>query len=193
MDFNLGESSYEAGGNIYDSGGPVFIDNNGEWALTGIILYRNGTNPYTGNYAAMIHDYSAWIKNTMDAVTGDDDFDGIPNWWEQQFGTDIVASVDQDGDGMTGEQEYIADTNPTNAASFFEIENFIALTNQTLYFTGSTSRQYQLFYTTNDLADSNLVWAAAHSNRVWGTGSNSSITVTNTESKAFYRLKAILP
>jgi len=47
--------------------------------------------------------------------------DGIPNWWKQQYGFDpldpTVASADPDHDGMNNLQEYLAGTNPTNAAS----------------------------------------------------------------------------
>jgi hypothetical protein len=192
MDFNLGESAYEAGANIYDSGGPVFIDNGSEWVLTGIILYRNGDNPYTGNYAAMVPDYSAWIESTMSSVTGDADGDGIPTWWEEQFATNIVADADQDGDGFDGEAEYIADTDPTDSNSFFRIEGTITAADQTFTLDGSAARQYQLLYTTNDLAATHLVWST-NGVPIWGEGADTQITVTNTEDKVFYRLEAILP
>ncbi|MFA7257601.1 MAG: hypothetical protein WC047_08520 [Kiritimatiellales bacterium] len=94
---------------------------------------------------------------------------------------------------MTGADEYVSDTNPTNAASFFEMDAFSVSTNQKISFNGSTAWQYQLFYTTNDLADANLTWLAAHTNLVWGTGTSSSITVTNINPKAFYRLRVTLP
>ena len=105
----------------------------------------------------------------------------------------MSPSEDSDGDNLSNYQEYIADTNPTNAASFFEMDAFAASTNQTIIFNGSTGREYQVFYTTNDLAATNLVWSAAHTNLIWGTGTNSSIPVTNTEEKAFYRLWVTLP
>jgi hypothetical protein len=43
------------------------------------------------------------------------------------------------------------------------------------------------------LTATNLIWIAANTNLVWGDGTNSFITVTNTGDKAFYRLKATLP
>ncbi|MDD3275592.1 MAG: hypothetical protein PHP93_00930, partial [Kiritimatiellales bacterium] len=63
---------------------------------------------------------------------------------------------------------------------------------QTFYFNGSTGRQYQVFYTTNDLATTNLTWIAAGT-PVWGAGTNSAITVTNTDDTVFYRLWVTVP
>jgi hypothetical protein len=51
--------------------------------------------------------------------------DGIPNWWKRQYGFDpfdpTVAGADPDHDGMNNLQEYLAGTNPTNAASCLKI------------------------------------------------------------------------
>lgn len=149
---------------------------------------------YTGMFSVSMPAYAAWATNVMNPA-GDLDGDGIPNYWEQQYGTTtgLVASADNDSDHFSNLQEYTVDTNPTNAASFFEISGFLASANQTVYFTGSTGRQYQVFYTTNDLASTDLVWIAANTNTVWGFGTNSSITVTNTADKAFYRLRVTVP
>jgi hypothetical protein len=51
--------------------------------------------------------------------------DGIPNNWKLQYGFDPflwnVASLDPDGDGLSNLQEYLAGTNPTNAASVLRV------------------------------------------------------------------------
>lgn len=200
MTFVSNDTPYEAGVATYDSGGGTFVDDGGTWKLAGIntTIYRtSGLTPTNGvdmMFAVSVPDYATWVTNVMNPM-GDLDGDGIPNYWEQRYGTTtgLVASADTDNDKFSNYQEYIADTNPTNAASFFEMSGFLASTNPTVYFTGSTGREYQIFYTTNDLADSNLTWSAAHTNLVWGTGTNTAITVTNVADKAFYRLKAILP
>src|SRR5260221_2559178 len=54
----------------------------------------------------------------------DDDNDGLPNAWEQQYflnPTNAVASADSDGDGFSNYQEYVAGTNPTNRNSSLRI------------------------------------------------------------------------
>lgn len=82
-------------------------------------------------------------------VLDDDDRDGLPNAWETDHNLDSSnsadASLDSDGDGMTNWQEYIAGTDPLDAASSLRIEilradaestplvklSFMALSNQT--------------------------------------------------------------
>lgn len=197
MMFSLGDTDYEAGVGVYDSGGGTFVNDGGIWKLAGINTTRypkTGVTNYTGTFAVSVPAYETWATNVMNP-TGDLDGDGIPNYWEQQYGTTtgLTVSADNDGDDFTNFEEYLADTDPTNAASFFEMSGFMASAVQTVYFTGSTARQYQVFYTTNDLAATNVVWIAAHTNKIAGTGVNSAITVTNTQEKAFYRLRVTQP
>ncbi len=187
----------EAGVGIYDSGGGTFVQEAGVWKLAGINTSREVNIFQTGydrTFSVSVPAYASWISSII-ISTNDFDSDGIPNYWEEQYGTisGLVASADSDGDGFSNFQEYIADTNPTNAASFFEIETFAVSTSQAVYFSGSTARQYQVFCTTNDLAGTNLAWLAAHTNLIWGSGTDSFITVTNTAVRVFYRLQAILP
>ncbi len=88
------------------------------------------TSPCLGN-----GDLEAWQQNAVDldgnprvqnflvdmgcyelAVAG-----GIPNWWLSQYGLPTDGSMNNtslSGDGRTVKQYYIADANPTNAASY---------------------------------------------------------------------------
>ena len=154
-----------------------------------------GSTAVYGNktYMADISYYRDQITNQI--MNFDSDIDGLPDWWESQYtnsATGMIASSDLDGDGFSNLDEWYSDSNPTNDTLFFDNTGTLTLTNQTFSFTGSTNRQYQVFYTTNDLADSGLTWIA-HGSPVFGTGSNTTIAVTNTEDTVFYRVWVTLP
>lgn len=55
----------------------------------------------------------------------DTDGDGIPDWWERAHGLNFTnstdATTDDDGDGFTNLQEYLAGTDPANPASALKI------------------------------------------------------------------------
>ena len=58
-------------------------------------------------------------------VIVDTDGDGMPDWWEDQFGLNknsgADATLDLDGDGASNLNEFRAGTIPNNAASVFRI------------------------------------------------------------------------
>jgi len=56
-------------------------------------------------------------------VSQDSDADGIPDAWELAMFSTLTRSslTDTDGDGMSDYAEYIADTIPTNAASYLRL------------------------------------------------------------------------
>ena len=199
--FDASGGSNECQAATFDSGGGVFYKNGSEWELAGIILTVAGysgqpaSRSVYGNktYMADISYYRDQITNQI--VNFDSDIDGLPDWWENEYGdsaTGMVASADSDGDGFTNLEEWYSDSNPTNDTLFFDNTGTLTQTNQTFFFTGSTNRQYQVFYTTNDLADPGLEWIA-HGSPVFGTGSNTTIAVTNTEDTVFYRVWVTLP
>ncbi len=186
----------EAQGATYDSGGGGFYNNGGDWELAGIMLATAGFNSQPGDtavygnltYMADMQYYAAQISITAQII--DIDADGIPDAWEyEQTGSTIgvVASADQDDDGFTGEEEWLADTDPNDGNSFLEILDYSVETN--LVFSSSTNRTYQVEHK-DHLADT----AAWQTNVSWFVGSHPQTeqAVSTSPSNRFYRVRAKL-
>ncbi len=126
--------------------------------------------------------------------------DGIPDGWRRQyFGGDgtatnvtSCASGDADHDGVSNYNEYVADTTPTNALSYFKIRSATNIAGFKAYYQSSASRKYSLYYTTN-LATG--VWYSISSQtNIPGSGGVDSLNDTNAGSAPrFYRIGVQLP
>ena len=134
---------------------------------------------------------SAFTLSIID-LQGDDDGDAIPTAWEMRHGLFPFASnaptANADGDWMTDFEEYLADTDPTNPASFFPAitwSNRPAAGASVDVGRTSTGRLYRLQWTTNLLA-APQVWVP-WGTEVPGTGSNVSFAVTNDQPGRAYR------
>lgn len=98
--------------------------------------------------------------------TSDGDGDGMPGDWEfRHFGgpTNAVAGADADIDGFSNAQEYIADTDPTNALSYLHFTQLLPVGDQILFDWqgGVAAWQWLEVY---DPALSGGVWIALSSN-----------------------------
>jgi hypothetical protein len=99
---------------------------------------------------------------------------------------------DTDGSGFQNWQDYIADTNPTNAASYFHITGVSNLPPLTVYFQSSSGRLYTLYSQTNVAAGSWLV--VPGQTNMPGTGGPLTLCDTNASPSArFYRISVQLP
>ena len=105
--------------------------------------------------AIRIYNYVRLVRTAL--ATDDSVGDGIPNAWRAQYfgGTGTTtnsqscATCDPDHDGVDNYHEYIADTNPTNALSYFHILSVSNATGVAVFFPSSASRKYTLYYRTN--------------------------------------------
>jgi len=100
----------------------------------------------------------------------DSDGDGIPDQWELQYSdgaTNLIATIDPDGDGFDNFHEYIAGTNPTNydpfAVSHIE-QSILDPQDIILRWNGVSGRVYNIYWTTNLLdgftqIQTNVSWA----------------------------------
>ena len=71
---------------------------------------------------------SAVSMNLAVTAPSDTNANGLPDDWEAAYGA-TDPNADDDGDGQTNLQEYYAGTNPTNAASFLRITDWLRQTN----------------------------------------------------------------
>ncbi len=99
-----------------------------------------------------------YVRLVRTALAADDSVgDDIPNAWRAQcFGgtgtttnSQSCATCDPDHDGADNYHEYLADTNPTNALSFFCIQSISNATGFAVSYPSSASRKYTLYYQTS--------------------------------------------
>jgi hypothetical protein len=131
--------------------------------------------------------------NIDNACDPDIDGDGLPNWWEVQYGFDPASFVldttnDPDADGFGNIEEYVAGTNPTNGASLFQ---FTAVSNSPRFvfsFPSASGRYYDVLVSTNLPPGEWIPW------RTNLIGSNVSMSVTDTNNLPYrnYRLRVKL-
>jgi hypothetical protein len=124
---------------------------------------------------------------------------GTPYLWLDKYSLVTNANyaaaelTDTDKDGYMAWQEYVADTDPTNAASRFRIVAVSNLPPWRVYFEGSSlGRQYTMHWTTNLVS---AVWTNDPSQQaVWGHGGVDALTDTNAAVQTkFYRLEVTIP
>jgi hypothetical protein len=193
----------------------VFNQKNGgdQWHPLGVATLAPEDRPYVrfrsqdgASYIAdALHVYSAARYNDGSAVDtvvlqpmdgillqktdGDQDVDGLPDQWEQQYFTDATSAnpeSDSDYDGFSNREEYIAGTNPRDALSYFLLGEpvFMMDGQYLLSFPTATDRVYQL-QVTEDLGSG--VWSNLQTYR--GTGD--ALIITNAFHnvwQTFYRL-----
>jgi hypothetical protein len=129
-------------------------------------------------------------------ASADSNNDGIPDGWAHRYGlnpTDpTVAADNPDDDPHTTLEEWIADTDPTNALSYFKIETISNLPPIVVSFLSSSNRLYSLFSSTN-LSDASGFSSVPNRADVPGTGGMQTLTDTNSAPTSFYRVNVKLP
>jgi hypothetical protein len=157
--------------------GSIVVSNNlsqAQWTLTGPSS-ASGAGPLTiltnlpaGTYVltwSALSDYSAPAArtNTLSAggtlmFTGaytmpDENHNGISDLWEKRYFGSVSANhpaaTDTDGDGQSDYVEFMAGTNPTNAASDFALDAVISSKNLTLKWTSGSNRSCRVLSSTN--------------------------------------------
>jgi len=179
----------------------IYVNTN----LVGTVSDANNTNAetYAANGVNIAGDVVIRIVGTggrefvIDTLSwtryagADSNSNGIPDVWELQYFGNLTNTPtgDNDGDLADNYDEYIADTDPMNPASVFEIEAIWQGTVPIVQFLSTNSRQYAVMYTPSLLPD-------AWTNLVTGmTGSNgvADVVDTNDAVQRMYRVRVNLP
>ena len=135
-------------------------------------------------------DTLSWTS--YDAGPGDDtDGDGLPDSWEMaQFGLlTNEASGDFDDDTFSNLDEFIAQTQPTNKESYFQIERIDFSAGSRIEFQSATGRTYSARFATDLVSPS---WQDL-GDGVEGTDGILTITDTNSAEYRVYRLRVTRP
>jgi len=117
-------------------------------------MYTNGTPLVATN--SIFHDASRLSRLDFQVLPDDTDGDGLPDVWEaDSFGSlQRDGAGDLDGDRLSDLGEYLAGTQPTNAASVLRIESLRLLSPTELELTWQSvgSRRYDLLAGTGSLS-----------------------------------------
>ena len=177
---------------------PLFVDAvNGDFHLQSSSPCINGGD---NRYAAVAEDLDGnprIIEQYVDMgayefflPAGDQDGDGLPNGWEvDYFGTCVSAdpAKDPDSDGLNTLGEYVAGTDPTNAASYFQINS---ISNRTVFFPGLEGRLYTLYWC-DDLL--NPAWYPVRGQvDVPGTNGLNTLSDWYDDNRCYYRVEVKL-
>ncbi|HBA85459.1 MAG TPA: hypothetical protein DCZ95_15340 [Verrucomicrobia bacterium] len=187
---------------------PVII--NWEWnAGGGHILVARGmvsNNVYLMDpwYGPSIDDYN-WVRTgdghswewTLQLSTASLATNGVPRWWLGIYGLtnnwNAAALADQDADHVTTWEEYVADTNPTNANSYFRAGLQAAANGQiAIAWQSSSNRLYTLQIQTNAISQPGWgnVTGCIQTN---GRGGTMSVTNLPAADSSCYRLLVATP
>jgi hypothetical protein len=178
-------------------------------ANIGWINFENIGNPHIDLRTGIFSGY-AWSANvgwislsnaiayvqTDKILPGQLDSNGLPYAWELTYfsQTGINPDADSDGDGASNYSEYLAGTNPTNAADFLRITSTTFSpggTNTSLTWSSTPSRLYSIQKTlslTNIWADSGLGFISP--------AGGATTTATFNDSSApirYFRIQAVSP
>jgi hypothetical protein len=127
--------------------------------------------------------------------TADSNGDGIPDGWTLRYGFNPtepgVGSGNPDGDPHTTYEEWVADTDPTNAASCLRVTGVSDGPPLSVQFLSSTNRQYTLFRTA-DVTGGGWTGVPGQTN-LPGAGGPMTLSDTNAVPQSFYKVGVRVP
>jgi len=130
-----------------------------------------------------------------DKMTADSDGDSMTDEYENRYDLDPLNPADRngnpDGDAHLNWQEHVADTDPTNAASYFRVIAASNVPPVTLYFRSSSNRLYGL--QSRDILTGGSWSNVAGRAGIRGSGTMHGMEVPPENEDRWYRLSVTLP
>jgi len=155
------------------------------------------TTPFL--YAAVITNQSVLAPYIADTdylfFAADTVGDGIPDWWRARYfggsgaatNSSSGATVDFDDDGISNLAEYLADTNPTNAASRLEVTGLSMVSNAVRVTWTGGSNAWQYLECSGNLVSNQ--WNVIYTN-IPPTAATNVVIHPGAASQQFYRIRA---
>jgi hypothetical protein len=184
-------------GNI--NANPQCVATNPAGVLNFHLLATSPCNDAGTNVGAFVTNLSVIVSNDFDGMgrplDGNGNGSAANDIGAYEFllpTADSNAGGNPDGDPQSTLEEWMADTNPTNALSYFQLTGISKSPSTTVHFLSSTNRLYTLMASTN-LAGTNTFVAIPGQTSLPGTGGPQTLTDTNADSARFYRVGVATP
>jgi len=162
------------------NGSPVAdVVTNLEGSITGAI-FTGGTFSYTVSNTAWVGQTN-WIEfsatNAAAATNGwigvvvpvDSNTNGMQDVWERTYFTNYseTASGDTDGDGISNDDEYTANTDPTVSNAVFGVENVESTSGAEISVPVQPDRAYRIEFADGTLTNTPQGWTGFQANGHW--------------------------
>jgi hypothetical protein len=156
--FPSASASLAISGNGLTLGSPIYLTVSGIKFMSVLIGVSSNATP--GMRTITVRQYGTNVAHAnafldIQSPAPDFNFDGLDDTFQREFFPLFTAAsagpnADPDGDGANNRHEYVADTNPTNAASVFKVQSLTRTNNtNTVRWTSIAGRRYQVSYRTN--------------------------------------------